>query len=167
MEWTAVLSAACSRNIQPLESVTISSASSCGGLNATDSQDSYKKQRADFQSLASALQSGDLSSAQQAFAQLQQDNPRLANALNSASSDSDSTRLTDLKSLSSALQSGDVSGAQQAMAQLQQDGQTAQVGGHHHHHHHAATASDPTAAASTDNSDTSIGSLGSTLNVSA
>jgi hypothetical protein len=161
---SAVPPAACSQNIQLHKSVTVSSASSCGGPNATDSQDSVKKQRADFQALASALQSGDLSSAQTAFAQLQQDNPRLAQALNSTSSDSDSTRLTDLKSLASSLQSGDVSGAQQAMAKLQQDGQTVQ-GGHHHHHHHAAP--DATSPTSTDDTSTTVGSLGSVLNASA
>jgi hypothetical protein len=145
--------------------VTVSNVSSCGGVNATDSQDSFKKSRADFQALASALQSGDLGTAQQAFAQLQQDSPRLAQALTSPASSSDSPRLADLKTLASALQSGDVSGAQQAMSQLQQASQGGQAvqGGHHHHHHHAAPAApaDPT---TTDNSSTAAGSI---INASA
>jgi hypothetical protein len=136
--------------------MSVSSVSSTSGVNATDFSASFKQTRADFQSLASALQSGDLSSAQQAFAQLQQDNPRLAQALNSDSSTSDNSRLNDLKSLAGALQSGNLAGAQQAFAQLQPGAQSAH--GHHHHHHHAAPAS-PDTSTDGSNGDSTTGSL--------
>ena len=141
--------------------VTVSNVSSADGVNATDSRSAFNQTRADFQTLASALQSGDLASAQQAFAQLQKDNPRLAQALNSAPSSSDSPRIADLKSIASALQSGDITSAQQAFAKLQQDGQA--VAGHHHHHHHAA----PAAGTDTDNTGDTSATTGALLNVSA
>ncbi len=149
--------------------MTIQSVSSAASTSAADLQASAQQRRADFQALASALQSGDISSAQQAFAQLQKDNPRLAQALSSAPNSSDNPRLADLKSLASALKSGDVSAAQQAMAKLQQDVQSAQKGGHHHHHHGggdssvSAAPTDASAAGGTDSSTT----VGSIINASA
>jgi hypothetical protein len=152
--------------------VTVSSVSSIDSTNATDPGAMAKQTRADFQAIATALQSGDVASAQQAFAQLQKDNPRLAQTLNSAPSSSDSPRIADLKSLANALKSGDVSGAQQAFAKLQQD--TRAVAGHHHHHHHAGAdasvatstpaASDVADANGDQNGSTASGSI---LNVSA
>jgi hypothetical protein len=142
--------------------VTVSNVSSTLGTQATDHRAAFKQTRADFQAIGSALQSGDLASAQQAFAQLQKDNPRLAQALSSASSTSDNPRLADLKSLAGALTSGDVASAQQAFAKLQQDGQA--VAGHHHHHHHAEAAATSGTDASGDNDGSTTGSQ---LNVSA
>jgi septal ring factor EnvC (AmiA/AmiB activator) len=130
-------------------------------------QSGCKQTKADFQSLSTALQNGDLTGAKAAFAQLQKDNPRLAQSLNSSSSDASSSgnsRTADLQSLGSALQSGDLSGAQQALAKVQQDA-PAQGSGHAHHHHHgdaaAATATDDTATATTSSG------AGSLLNVTA
>ena len=120
--------------------MTISN-SAATGASSFDPRATFKQTRADFSSLADALQSGDLSSAQGAFAQLQTDNPRLAQVLNSPASSSDNPRVADLKSLASALKSGDVNAAQQAFAKLQQDAKVA-GGGHHHHHHHAAATND-------------------------
>lgn len=119
--------------------MSVSNVSTSGGVNATDPRTAFKQSRADFQALASALQSGDLDASQQAFAQLQKDNPRLAQALSSAPSSSDNPRVADLKSLASALQSGDITSAQQAFASLQQAGGAKR----HHHHHHAASDSLP------------------------
>lgn len=139
--------------------MSITPVSSGAATGAADLQANATQRRTDFQSLASALQSGDLTTAQQALAQLQKDSPRLAQAMNSTTT-SDNPRVTDLKSLASALQSGDIAGAQQAMVKLQQDAQGAQKGGHHHHHHGAGA---PPAAtpASTDNdgSSSTVGSL--------
>ena len=119
--------------------MTISNVSSSGDINATDAGSRFKQTRADFQSIASALQSGNLDQAQQAFGQLQKDNPRLAQLLNSPASGTDSPRVADLKALASALQNKDLPGAQQAFSALQQ---TAQAGvGRHHHHNSAATGS--------------------------
>jgi ribosomal protein S20 len=148
--------------------MTIQSVSSAA-TNAADPQSIAQQRRADFQALASALQSGDVNSAQQAFAQLQKDNPRLAQALNSAPSSSDSPRLADLKSLASALQSGDVTTAQQAFAKLQADMQSAQKSGRHHRHHGAAEAP-PVAATTggdTDGDNDGSTSVGSRINATA
>ena len=125
--------------------MNITSTSATGSAYATGVSSQAQQTSADFQAIASTLQSGNITQAQQAFAQLQKDNPKLAQAMNSAPSSSDSPALTDLKTLASALKSGDLSGAQQAFTQLQQDVQA--TTGKHHHHHHSADAS---AAASTD-----------------
>lgn len=119
-----------------------------------------------MQALSSAVQSGDMTSAQQALTQLQQDSPLVAQALQSGDSSSDSPQVSALKSLASAVQSGDASAAQSALSQLQQSGPGGSSGvhGHHHHHHHAA----PTDPATTDNttSSTNDSSAGSLINVS-
>ena len=144
--------------------MTVSNTSAATGVSAADYQAQFKQTRADFQAIAAALQSGDLTQAQQAFAQLQKDNPRLAQALTAASSASDSPRLADLKSLAAALKSGDVSGAKQAFAQLQRDTQA--VAGKHHHHQAAAAAAPASGTDSDGDNDNSTGS-GSVLNASA
>ena len=130
--------------------MSISTVSSASQTNPADWQTSANQRRTDFQALATALQSGDIGSAQQAFAQLQKDSPRLAQAISSDPSSTDSPRVADLKSLASALQSGDVSGAQQAFAKLQTDVKSA----HHGHHHKAAAAPATTSSSSTSASGT-------------
>ena len=70
----------------------------------------------DFDALAKALQSGDLSAAQDAFATLQADAPSGA----SGSSSSGSSQFkTDVDALKKALDAGDLAGAQQAFATIQ------------------------------------------------
>jgi DNA-binding FadR family transcriptional regulator len=139
--------------------MSICGVSSSGQTNPADLQASFKQQRADFQALATALQSGDVTTAQQAFAQLQKDSPRLAQAISSDPSSTDSPRVADLKSLASALQSGDLTGAQQAFAKLQTDVKTARHG-HHHHQVAAAPASTDTSASSTGSSSSGTDSDG-------
>jgi hypothetical protein len=148
-------------SISPLSALTSASAP-----DPADLQGSLKQTKADFQAISSALQSGDISGAQQAFAQLQKDNPRLAQALSSAPSSSDSPRIADLKSLASALKSGDLSGAQQAFSKLQQDVKSA--GSHHHRHHAAATpAAAPATGTDADGDNDGSTTTGTALNVSA
>jgi len=106
----------------------------------------------DFQSLAKALQSGDLSGAQQAFQALQQlrSNASVSPTGQTGQAKSSSNPLsTDVSALGSALQSGDLSGAQAAFSKLQQDMQALAATHHRHHHHHAgsATQSDATQSA--------------------
>jgi hypothetical protein len=79
-----------------------------------------------FSKLASALQSGNLSDAQNAFSTLQSLNIQwqsiVASAVNAAGnndSGSDNTTANMVASLGQALQSGDISSAQSALAQLQ------------------------------------------------
>jgi hypothetical protein len=84
-----------------------------------------------FEELASALQSNNLSAAQQAYNTLSSMMPNAASG-----SGSSSPFDTAFQALGQALQSGNLQGAQQAFSNLQQDAiQGAGMGGHHHHHH--------------------------------
>jgi DNA-binding FadR family transcriptional regulator len=85
--------------------------------------------RQDLQTLADALQSGDMAAAQKAFAQLLKDSPRLAQAVNETPTASSNPRVADFQALANALKSGDLSSAQQAMAKLLQD--VPRTGKHH------------------------------------
>jgi CubicO group peptidase (beta-lactamase class C family) len=117
----------------------------------TNGSTSLKQQgQQDFTSLADALQSGDLSGAQSAFASLLQLFPNLSPSANSptqstatssaASSSSSTSSITnDLSTLGQAIQSGDLTGAQNDFSKLTQDMQSI-GGGHHHHHHHKTSA---------------------------
>ena len=73
-----------------------------------------------FQSLAQAIKSGDLSAAKQAFTTLSQNLPQ--------GSGGNSPFQQALQNIGTALQSGDISGAQSALQGLQK--------GHHGGHHH-------------------------------
>jgi hypothetical protein len=127
-------------------------------LNGSDSL--KQKSQQDIKSLANALQSNDLSGAQNAFASLLQ---LLSTASSSANSQKQSTTVSasgssngtssitnDLSTLGQAIQSGNLTSAQNDFSKLMQDMQ-AIGGGHHHHHHHKMSAStkDTTTAAAT------------------
>jgi hypothetical protein len=86
----------------------------------------FQQIQSDFKSLTSALQSGDLNGAQQAYAALKKDAPEL---FQNNSATSTNPLANALSALGSALQSGNLTGAQTAMSSLQQA-----VRGHHHHH---------------------------------
>ena len=108
----------------------------------------FRKARADFQALSSALQSNDLTGAQQDFASLEKDAPALASAVSSSPAVSGTTPLDSFKALSSSLQTGDLSGAKAAMNALQQNIASDTVMHHGHHHHKAYAATAANAAAS-------------------
>jgi thioredoxin-like negative regulator of GroEL len=106
-----------------------------------------------FGQLTNALQSGNLSAAQSAYASLSQ----------AAGGDPNSPFAQALSQIGDALQSGDIGNAQAALATLQQQMQ-AMKGAHHHGHRHASgsdpsqstsapasTSSDPTASTSPAN----------------
>lgn len=100
-------------------------------------QSSFKQRQQDFQSLADALQAGNLQGAQQAFAALQQDraaSPRVAGVTGTQQAGQNSPIRQDIQALQSALQSNDLAGAQKALTTFQQDVQ--QAGHTHHHRHH-------------------------------
>lgn len=118
-----------------------------------------------FNQLSQALQSGDLSAAQQAYASLSQ-LPQVQNSQN--------TILTQgLSAIGTALQSGNVNGAEQAFTSMQQQwrssvqassgatGNTQQAGGHHHHHHHSGGASDASALSASSGTSSAGGDDGS------
>lgn len=91
--------------------------------------------RQDFRSLSAALQSGDISSAQSAFATLQNDlKSAPANSKASALLDPNTPAGKDFKALQDALKSGDVKAAQTAFVTLRKDLQAGKAHGHHHHH---------------------------------
>ena len=119
--------------------MTVSSVSSTLNTYQPDVQSPWKQRAQDFNALQSALQSGDLSGAQQAFAAFQKDMPASAQAAQTAQTNSASTPNSqgakDFQALQSALGSGDLSGAQQAFASLQKDLQSAGSTGRRHHHH--------------------------------
>lgn len=86
----------------------------------------WQQQRQDFNQLAQALQSGDLSAAQKAFSTLSANSPKAADPN------------SPLGKLGAALQTGDVKAAQQAFSALKSGG--------HHHHNAAADANSSNAA---------------------
>src|SRR5690349_11494920 len=91
--------------------------------------------RQNFQQLTQAIQSGDLSSAQTAYASLIQALPNQgANAANGAAGQNNPFQQA-IQSIGSALQSGNISGAQQALQAFQSQ----MKGAHHGHHHHGQT----------------------------
>jgi hypothetical protein len=132
-----------------------------------------KQVQQDFAQLNSALQSGDLSGAQSAFASLQQTlqsqgaaTPGTAGTQSSSSANGTDPITNDFNALGQALASGNLSQAQGAFSQLQSDIQTAQqtagspgqsltqglqaaVKGHHHHHHHGGGDADSQSSTST------------------
>jgi DNA-binding FadR family transcriptional regulator len=94
----------------------------------------FKQRIQDFKSLNDALQSGDLTAAQTAFAAFQKDVQNSPQASrNSQLSDQNTQAAKDLQALQDALKSGDMSAAQQAFASLKQD---LKAGHAHHGHHH-------------------------------
>jgi hypothetical protein len=108
----------------------LSAISSGSALNqAKNLATTNQQQRAEFQQLTQALQSGNLTTAQQAFSAL----------TNSAkSSGIQSLQLTqDLNALGSALQSGNLAGARNAYSAVQQNLQNpSPMAAHHHRPHH-------------------------------
>lgn len=140
--------------------MTISGISSNSSVYQTDTAAKMAQRKQDFQSLADALQSGNLSDAQKAFAQLQSDGVKTSQTQNSNSQSS------PLQALASALQNGDLSGAQQAFAQLQQG-----MKAHHHHHNKQGAGSAQANSTSQVTSSTGTGdgtsSNGGQINITA
>ena len=142
--------------------MSVSAISSSTGFSPVDWQTKAQQVKADFQALAQALQSGDLKSAQQAFATFQKDLP--AKSATATTASTSSTNPNDLiNTLSQALQSGNLGAAQQAFSQLQQ-------ASHGHHHHRGAPAATTGAQSGTSGSVTpanpgSSGAAGGMLNI--
>jgi hypothetical protein len=155
-------------------SVSGVSSSSSSSLNQSDWFSLINQWMQDFKQLASSLQSGDLTGAQQAFAalqQLQQNNQSgsQSSTVQPASSSTNPIQ-NDFTALSQALSSNNLSAAQSAFSQLQTDMLTAGPNsasggvqsahhGHHHHHHHVSSSSD--SDSTTTDQTSSTGSTGS------
>ena len=102
-------------------------------LQANMLQTTKQQQQTEFQQLTQALQSGNLTNAQQAFSALT--NSATSSGLLSA-------QLTqDLSKLGSALQSGNLSSARQAYSSVQQNLHPNSPAAHHHRPHHGGGAS--------------------------
>jgi hypothetical protein len=110
-----------------------------------------------FQALGSALQSGDISSAQSALSTFQQALQGASQTTASQPFGKNAQATTDYESLTSSLKSGNLTGAQKAFTSLQSDLKTTQSTltaaktvhkGHHHHHVAAAPASTTAVATS-------------------
>jgi len=103
----------------------------------------FQKDRQTFGQLANAIQSGDLTSAQNAYntlasSPLAQGNSPFAQALQQIGQD---------------LQNNDIAGAQKALAVLQQQLQAR--GGHHHHHHGGGGVESASSTSNTNGSNAS------------
>jgi hypothetical protein len=95
---------------------------------ANNLQNANQQRRTEFQQLTQALQSGNLTNAQQAFGTLTK---------NATNSGVPSLQLTqDLTALRSALQSGDLAGARDAYSAVQQGWQNSNPIAAHHHRSH-------------------------------
>jgi outer membrane protein assembly factor BamD (BamD/ComL family) len=142
--------------------MSVSAISSSSGFSPIDWQAKAQQIKTDYQSLAQALQSGDLNAAQKAFTALQKDFPAKSSTA-STSSTSSSNPNNPMNALSQALQSGNLSAAQQAFAQLQQTHR-----GHHRHHggSGAATGTQSGTTASATPSNTGLsGAVGDVFNI--
>lgn len=114
-------------------------------------QSSSSAMGSEFKSLANALQSGDLKSAQDAYLQIQSS---MQNSQAAAQTSGIQNQVSsDFDTLGKALQSGDLNAAKDALTKLGQDMQSAGKA-HHHHHHHGGKAPSQAVAPSTTASST-------------
>lgn len=121
--------------------MTVSNISSAANTQPTPANDGFNQLFTDFKGIGSAIQSGDLTSAQTALTSFQtdlQNNPG-KNPLSQLFKKN--SRLgDDLTALQTALKSNDPASAQNAFQTLIQDMKGAMRAhrshGHHHHHHH-------------------------------
>jgi len=154
---------------------SISSVASATSPYQTTNQSGFSQLVQNFNAIGTALQSGDLSSAQSALTTFQQSVQGSSQATASQPFGKNSQANTDYQSLTSSLQSGNLASAQKAFTSLQKDlkpTQTTQAAHKGHHHHHSASATAATTAATTasssttnsstsSNSDSAVGSDGS------
>jgi hypothetical protein len=122
----------------------------------------------DIKNLVTAIQSGDLKSAQNAFSQIQGVMQTSQETTAEQSGGQQSQFNADFAALGNALQSGDISGAQDALKKLGQDLQPQSTGKAHHHHHHHGGGAPSQSTASTTGVTAPIGSAsssGSNVNV--
>lgn len=129
---------------------SISSVSSATNPYQTDTQNPWQQRAQDFKTLQSALQAGDLATAQQAFSSLKQSQPSASPAASASGASNQNSQVSnDFQALQSALSTGNLSSAQQAFSSLKQSMQIGRVSGTGHaHHHHAGSTKNSTQTAS-------------------
>ncbi len=135
--------------------MSIGALSSSTSTNPPTSLQNTMKQN--FQALTQAIQSGNVTAAQQAYATLTQNMPGQGASSNGQADPFQQA----IASIGSALQSGDISGAQTAMQNLTQT-----MKAHHGHHHHG-TQNQSTDQASSTSTAAATPAANSLLDVSA
>lgn len=133
-----------------------------GGAASSAAMSSWQTRQQDFGNLVSAIKSGNLSSAQQAFSALQALGGSAGTGTTTgtttgatATTGSTSNSNSPLAAIGQALSSGDISGAQQALA----NAFNGSGHGGHHHHHHGGGSSTNTAAATTLPTGTTVSTM--------
>jgi hypothetical protein len=123
----------------------------------------FQQARDNYQTLAQALQNGNLTAAQKAYGSIQQEQQN-----GGPQPPADSPIATAFNDLGQALQSGDLSGAQQAFSSLQDAFQSLRKSGGHHGPHGSHAPDDDQdssdAATSTDNAQKTVASEVTTTN---
>jgi hypothetical protein len=137
--------------------MAVSGIASAFTVNPSDPNDP----RQQFLQLANAINSGNLTGAQQSFAQLSQ-----SLGLNSSGTPANPF-MQALATIGQDLQSGDLQGAQQTLASLQQQARSGR--GHHHHHGGGQDGGTATGANASGNSTPSLlaDGIGTNLDVTA
>lgn len=119
---------------------------SVSGADSSAAMAAWQSRRQDLGSLFSAVKSGDLNSAEQAFSALTgQSSTTSTSASVAGATATVSPQNGPLAAIGQALASGDISAAQKALAAAF----SGVTGGHHHHHHSNASGSNATTAATT------------------
>jgi len=145
--------------------MTVSAIFPSSQLNQVNNlQNATQQKRTEFQQLTQALQSGNLTNAQQAFS-----------ALTKGSSGIQSIQLTqDFNTLGSALQSGDLAGARDAYSAVQQGLENSNpMAAHHHRPHmggggsHLLTSGFPGSTSSSDSNSASQSDVFQPVNLKA
>ena len=132
---------------------SISGISTIASLSSVSNSSQTSNSRSNFnlfQQLATALQSGNLTAAQQAYSSL------ASSLQNSSSAQSSNPLSADFTALGQALQSGNLSAAQQAFSNLQQAAVQQFGGVEGHHHHHGGGGAEVQSSLSTDAAPDSI-----------
>jgi hypothetical protein len=148
-----------------MSAISSVSSTTTAALAPVTNQDDFGQLLQDFNSVGSALQSGDVSAAQSALSTFQQNLP------NTPPFGNNSQANTDYLSLVRSLDSGNLSDAQKAYASLQNDLKSTQTHeGHNHHHHNFSATSSPTSiniATTLPAAETAGGDDGGVLNTTA
>jgi hypothetical protein len=151
-------------------SISALSSNLVNDVSQSQRQNPFRQLRQDFNQRASALQSGNLSTAQTAYSNLQQLlHGRQTPSNSNTGANASNTIQNDFSTLGQVLQSGDITQAQSAFSQLQSDIQAARQAGSqeqnppeqgvlvqgHHPHHGRGSHSQSSTTASQDSSTTS------------
>jgi len=151
----------------------ISSVNSANNPIQPPNQDGFAQIVKSFQAIGSALQTGDVATAQSALTSFQQalqgNAPANSQAATSQPFGKNSQANTDYQNLTSALKSGNLTTAQQAFSSLQNDLKSAQstkAAHRGHHHHRTASATSSTSTATTPATSSTVDADGN-LNVLA